>query len=114
MFYTEVLSTQLSNSSSSLIYDFSTYSFKDTIANIDANDYINNVYFALSRKDMSLIDAFKLTAVDGGGYAYAVIKDADGNIVFNYADGVTLKVKEIFVEDDGFILWKDEMDNNGH
>lgn len=114
VFYTEVLSTQLSNSSSSLIYDFSTYSFKDTIANIDANDYINNVYFALSRKDMSLIDAYKLTAVDGGGYAYAVIKDADGNIVFNYADGVTLKVNEIFVDDDGNISWTDEMDANGH
>ena len=103
VFFAEVMADKLENSSSNLVLDFSTYSFKDTLDNIDSQDYINNIYYVLDRTTLSHINAFKLNLTSNGDY----VVDPD------YEDGLTLRVNEIFVADDGIIYWTDAFDANG-
>ncbi|MBQ7453410.1 MAG: hypothetical protein IJS68_04040 [Clostridia bacterium] len=106
VYYVEIGGTIVEDSSSNLVQDFSTYSFKDTMANIDANDYINNIYYILNREDFSTIKGYKLIGNEIAQDYY----DASRNI-----DGVILKVNEIALdEESGELRFKDNVDANGN
>lgn len=101
-FFAEIMADKLENDSSNIVLDFSTYSFKDTLANIDANDYINNIYYVLERSTLSHITGYKIIEKDG----FLSIQEG-------YENGLTLKVNEIVVADDGTLYWLDGIDANG-
>ena len=107
-FFVELMANELDNSSTSLIENFQTYSFKDTMANIDANDYIDNIYYILNRSNLSALYGFKI--IDGEGSSKVI----DAAFVGDTEKGKILKVNEVAVDEEtGILYFTDRVNANG-
>ncbi|MBQ7579039.1 MAG: hypothetical protein IJT25_00710 [Clostridia bacterium] len=107
-YFVEIMADKLENNSSSMVENFETYSFKDTMANIDVNDYINNIYYVLYKQSLTSISAFKLDLSD------ITNPKIDSNFAEKYPDGKILKINEIAVnEETGLIYFTDKINANG-
>jgi len=63
-YYIEISNTLIETEESSLIRDFTTFSFKDTLTNLTENDYINNTYWVLDANTLLPFEAYYKTGVN--------------------------------------------------
>lgn len=112
----EVMGSKVDTTDSDLILDFSTYAFRDTLANLMLNDYIDNIYYVIEKTSYKPFTAY-----------YEVSKDLfytlDENARLQYGDkyyaiwnsGEMLTIQNVGVngEDDNFIYFRDEINAAG-
>lgn len=83
-YYVEIMGTNVKTEDSNLIKDFTTYSFKDTLLNLQLNDYIDKSYQILDKTTLKPIYAY---VKNSNGTFSPFISDEKGNpIALNIQD----------------------------
>lgn len=99
-YYVEVISNAISSTTKTLIYDFATVSFKDTITNLTTNDYIDRMHY--------IVFANSLESVIG----YTISGD---NQIVPYLSGTPLTIQNIGLNDnDNYVYTNDLVGDNGN
>ena len=103
-YYVELLTTFMKTETSSLIQDFSTVAFKDTITNLTQNDYIDRIYQLLTADDLDLVYGY--IKLPNGTFA-PKLTDANGQIL-------PLTVQEVGInENDPYLYYADSLSSDG-
>ena len=84
-YYVEIISNALTSTTQTMIYDFSTVTFKDTITQLTQNDYIDRMYYVLDKETQTTIIAY--------------YQNDDGEWV-EYLAGTPLTIQNIGLNDD--------------
>ncbi len=98
-YYVEVITNAITSTSKNVIYDFSTVSFKDTIANLNSNDYINRMYYVVDGITQNTITAYT--------------KNSDGSFA-PYLGGTPLTIQNIGINNnDPYVYASNLVNENG-
>lgn len=94
-YYVEIMGTHVKTEDSNLIRDFTTYTFKDTLLNLQLNDYIDRAYQILDKTTLKPVYAY-LKNSDGSFVPF--IKDEKGN-------PVALNIQDVGMNDNDYRLY---------